>query len=237
MDVLPTEELWARYKSTRAESWRDQLLNRYLKLVHWTAGQMASRLPRHVSIDDLFATGVQGLLRAVEKFDPERQVRFESFASFLIRGAMIDGLRAMDWVPRSVHKQAGEIARATEELRQRLGREPEEGELAEAMGLEIEELWELQVRARPAIMLPLTGEGDEVDEQTLNSFEVADRNEWRELLRLALGKLNKQERQVLKLYYFEGKRLREIGKKLGIGESRVSQIHTKGLAHLREHLG
>lgn len=237
MDVLPTEELWARYARTRAERWRDQLLNRYLKLVHWSASQLASGLPRHVSIDDLFATGTRGLLRAVEKYDPKKRVRFETFASLLIKGAMIDELRALDWVPRSVHQKAGEIARATELLRGRLGREPEEEELAEQLGVSVEELWELQLRTRPAILLPLSAEREEVDEHALNGFEVADRNEWRELLKGALRKLDKQQRQVLKLYYFEGKMLKEIGAKLGIGESRVSQIHTKALAELREVLG
>jgi RNA polymerase sigma factor FliA len=234
MDVLPTEELWARYFNTRAFEWRDLLLDRYLKLVHWIAGQVAAGLPRHVTTDDLFAIGVHGLLRAVERFDPERRVKFESFASLLIRGAMIDELRALDWVPRSVHRRGGEIARVTELLRGRLGREPEERELAVDLGLSVEELWELRRQAKPAILVPLTDAEEGADARALNGFDVADRNEQRELLKKALSKLDKQERQVLRMRYFEGKMLKEIGKKMGLCESRVSQIHTKALANLRE---
>lgn len=239
--------LWGRYSETKNAEYRDELIVQYLYLVKSVVGRVASQLPNHVKLDDLYSSGVTGLIRAVEKYDLEKGSRFESYAVFLIKGAIIDELRKLDWIPRSVHQKAQAIAVATATLEQKLGREPTDLEISHYLGLTEDTFSELLERVRPAILIPLNSEVSQ-DEESLSisekiadvkaetSFERAYRNEFNSLLERAIADLPEQERQVLILYYYEELMLKEIGKIIGVSESRVSQIHTKAILKLKRKL-
>ncbi len=241
-------ELWKRYKAGKPEA-RDELIVQYLHLVKFVVGRVASGLPGYVKLDDLYSSGVTGLIKAVEKFDLAKNIKFETYAILLIKGAIIDELRKLDWIPRSVHQKANLIASAQATLQQTLGRDHTDSELSAHLGLSEEGLGELLERVRPAILISLDAESmNDDDEEGMSiseriadakaptSFEVAHRNEFCQLLERAVSDLPEQERQVLVLYYYEEMMLKEIGKVLGVSESRVSQIHTKALLKLRTKL-
>jgi len=247
-DKEASKDLWDRYFATGRIELRDELIEKSLFLVKYVVGRIGSALPAHVKQDDLYSSGVTGLVRAVEKFDPSKNSKFESYAILLIKGAIIDELRELDWIPRSVHQKANLIASAQEALQQKLSREPTDQELSEYLGVTQEELSELLLRVRPAILISLNGESSHNDEENTpiseriadvkaeTSYEVADRNECASLLENAIANLPAQEQKVLTLYYYEGLMLKEIGKIMGITESRVSQLHTKALLKLRGRL-
>lgn len=243
------EELWEQYyRAKRRPEERDQLIVHYLHLVKFVVGRVASGLPGYVKLDDLYSSGVTGLIKAVEKFDPTKNNKFETYAILLIKGAIIDELRKLDWIPRSVHQKANLIASAQATLQQTLGRDPTDQELSEHLGLSEEGLGELLERVRPAILISLNAEitGDEEEGMSISEriadvkaptgFDIAHRNEFCALLGKVIAELPDQERQVLILYYYEELMLKEIGKIIGVSESRVSQIHTKALLKLRTKL-
>ncbi len=239
-------ELWKKFHQTGASEWRDELIVHYLFLVKFVVGRLGSTLPSHIKLDDLYSSGVTGLIRAVEKYDVERNAKFESYAMLLIKGAIIDELRELDWVPRSIHQKANQISNAQNDLQQELGRTPTDIELSEHLGVSEDDFGNLLTRIRPAIMLPLNAEraDDEQialaekipDESALTGLEVAHRNESAAILKGVIQELPDQEREVLTLYYYEEMMLKEIGKIMGISESRVSQIHTKALLKMRRRL-
>jgi RNA polymerase sigma factor for flagellar operon FliA len=241
--------LWRRYWRGGKTEHRDELIVQYLYLVKFVVGRLGASLPAHVKLDDLYSSGVTGLIRAIEKFDPTKNSKFESYAILLVKGAIIDELRELDWIPRSVHQKANKIASATAALQQTLGRDPTDAELSKYLGLSEEELGELLLRVRPAILIPLNGEAynnnDEEftpmseripDVKAETSYDIADRNEFSSIVEQAVRNLPEQERQVLRLYYYEGLMLKEIGQIMQVSESRVSQIHTKALLKLRGRL-
>lgn len=242
------EVLWKRYRSKKKSEYRDELIVQYLHLVKSVVGRVASGLPGYVKLDDLYSSGVTGLIKAVEKFDLSKNNKFETYAILLIKGAIIDELRKLDWIPRSVHQKANLIASAQASLQQTLGRDPTDTELSQHLGLSEEGLGELLERVRPAILISLNAdassdeeEGMSISERIADSkattgFDVANRNEFQALLEKAISDLPEQERQVLVLYYYEEMMLKEIGKVLGVSESRISQIHTKALLKLRSKL-
>ena len=241
-------ELWRKYVQTGKEELRDELIVQHLSLVKCVVGRMGSSLPSYVKLEDLYSSGVTGLVRAVEKFDPTKNSKFESYATLLIKGAIIDELRELDWIPRSIHQKANLLSVAQEVLQQKFGREPTDQELSSHLGLTEEEYGDLLLRVRPAILISLNREVSQNDEENTSigeriadikaetSFEVADRKEFAALLESAIADLPGQEKQVLTLYYYEELMLKEIGKIMGISESRVSQIHTKALLKLRGRL-
>lgn len=241
-------DLWHRFLESRENQDRDDLIVQYLYLVKYTVGKVASGLPTHIKLDDLYSSGITGLIRAVEKFDPTKNNKFETYAVLLIKGAIIDELRELDWIPRSVHKKANEISDAQHQLQQKLGRDPTDFELCAHLGIDEEEFGRLLNRIRPAILIPLDSERVRNDEENTplaeripdvkvqTSAEVVQRKEYQKLLEKAISDLPEQERRVLILYYFEDLMLKEIGKVLGVTESRVSQIHTKALLKLRSRL-
>jgi RNA polymerase sigma factor FliA len=247
-DKETLKDLWERYFATGKIELRDELIVASLFLVKYVVGRIGSVLPNHVKMDDLYSSGVTGLMRAVEKFDPSKNSKFESYAILLIKGAIIDELRELDWIPRSIHQKAHLISSAQEALQQKLGRDPTDQELSDHLGMTPEELSELLLRVRPAILIPLNGEVSHNDEENApiseriadakaeTSYEVAYRNECASLLENAIADLPEQEQRVLILYYYEELMLKEIGKIMGISESRVSQIHTKALLKLRGRL-
>lgn len=241
-------DLWERYALTKKTEWRDELIVQYLYLVKFVVGRVAVGLPSHIKMDDLYSSGVTGLIKAVEKFDLSKNNKFETYAMFLIRGAIIDELRELDWIPRSIHQKANQLATAQQALQQELGRDPTDKELSTHLGVSEEEYDELLEKVRPAIFIPLNAEMSINEEDTSHiseriadarvetSFEIADRKEFNTLIEQAITALPEQERRVLILYYYEELMLKEIGKILGVSESRVSQIHTKAILKLRSRL-
>lgn len=241
-------ELWERYTASRQEKYRDELIVFYLYLVKFVVGRVASGLPSHIKLDDLYSSGVTGLIKAVEKFDLTKNIKFETYAILLIKGAIIDELRELDWIPRSIHQKANQIATAQQLLQQTLGRDPTDKELSDHLGVSEQEFGTLLDKVRPAIFIPLNAEiafdeedGTSIseriaDDRAETSFEIADKKEFHALLEKAILDLPEQERRVLMLYYYEELMLKEIGKILGVSESRVSQIHTKAILKLRGRL-
>ncbi|MEU4086865.1 RNA polymerase sigma factor WhiG [Streptomyces aureus] len=243
------DELWRSYKSTGDERLREQLILHYSPLVKYVAGRVSVGLPANVEQADFVSSGVFGLIDAIEKFDIEREIKFETYAITRIRGAMIDELRALDWIPRSVRQKARNVERAYATLEARLRRTPSEGEVAAEMGIGVDELHavfsQLSLANVVALeeLLHVGGEGGDLslldtleDTAADNPVEVAEDRELRRLLARAINTLPDREKTVVTLYYYEGLTLAEIGNVLGVTESRVSQIHTKSVLQLRAKL-
>lgn len=244
------EELWQRYKDTGDERLREQLILHYSPLVKYVAGRVSVGLPPNVEQADFVSSGVFGLIDAIEKFDLARSIKFETYAISRIRGAMIDELRALDWIPRSVRQKARAVERAYATLEAVLRRTPSESEVAAEMGVAVEELHavfsQLSLANVVALeeLLHVSGDGgdrlslmDTLEDTTAdNPVEVAEDREVRRLLARAINTLPRREKTVVTLYYYEGLTLAEIGAVLGVTESRVSQIHTKSVLQLRAKL-
>ncbi|MFI8325371.1 RNA polymerase sigma factor WhiG [Streptomyces sp. NPDC085529] len=243
------EELWRSYKATGDERLREQLILHYSPLVKYVAGRVSVGLPSNVEQADFVSSGVFGLIDAIEKFDVERAIKFETYAITRIRGAMIDELRALDWIPRSVRQKARNVERAYATLEAQLRRTPSESEVAAELGIQLEELHavfsQLSLANVVALeeLLHVGGEGDRLslmdtleDTAADDPVEVAEDRELRRLLARAINTLPEREKTVVTLYYYEGLTLAEIGQVLGVTESRVSQIHTKSVLQLRAKL-
>ena len=224
---------------------RQRLMLENLTEVRYIARHIHERLPSHVSIDDLFQAGILGLIDAVDKFDPQKNVQFMSYARFRIRGAILDSLRHMDWGPRNLRRQARRFERASRELTAELGHFPSESEIASKLGLPIEDFQLLLGELRGLRLESLhiwseegNGEGNlpTAFRPEEDPFEMTFRWEIRHLLGEALSELDEREGDVLGLYYLEELTMKKIGKILGIDESRVSQIHAVALVHLRSRL-
>ena len=243
---MATQTIWENYKKTLDPYTRDKLLQEYLPLVKNVASRMAIGFPKSVEFNDLVNTGVIGLIEAFNNFDPARGVKFETYAVPRIRGAILDELRALDWVPRSTRAKSREIERAMTKLENELGRSPSESELAKQMKISTEDLLSALGDVSSTTLLSLdelicreddnrqvprieTVQNKAVD-NVLNDLE---RSELRAFLINAISTLSEQERLVVALYYYEELTLKEIGEVMLISESRVSQIHTKSVLRLR----
>jgi RNA polymerase sigma factor for flagellar operon FliA len=244
------QSLWREFRRTGDKGLRDRLILTYAPLVKYVAGRLGSGLPAHVDEGDLVSYGLLGLISAIERYDPDRDIKFETYAIMRIKGAIIDELRALDWVPRSVRARARQIERAIGELEAKLGRAPTDEEIAGKIGLSVEELEEsLTDISRSSIaaldeLWSVSGEGDQVslldtleDESGPRPTEALDETELRETMADAISRLPEREKLVITLYYYEELTLREIGEVLGVTESRVSQLHTKAVLRLRSRLG
>lgn len=235
------------YKNPRA---RDELINHYSYLVKITAGRLVTSIPGGMDRDDLVSAGVIGLIKAVDQFDPSRDVKFETYAIALIRGAILEMLRDEDWVPRSIREKLKALDRANHALETSLGRDPSIREIGEAMGVTDEEVLELQVRLGRTSVYSLDdviggggSEGDDhvhfvemiVDEDASPSGEIEGK-ELRRILATGVDRLPDRERLVIALYYFEGLTFKEIGRVLGVSESRVYQLHAQAMNRLRSYL-
>ena len=234
---------WQRWLRRGNLAAHDHLIVSYSPLVKFIAGRVGAGLPASVDPGDLVSSGVLGLIDAIERFDPNQGVKFETFATPRIRGAIYDGLRQLDWVPRSIRTRARDVQRAIAEFEVVNGRSPSDSELAEQLGLERPELdrWLTSIasttvgpleRALDAGAEPvaLSGEVPQVPSKVVEDQEV------RELVRSEIGKLPDREKLVLSLYYDEGLTLAQIARVLGISESRVPQLHSKSVLHLRSRL-
>src|SRR5690242_11226619 len=224
---------------------RQRLLEENLPEVRYIARRIHDRLPSHVPFDDLVHAGILGLIDAVDKFDPAKNVQLKSYARFRIRGAILDSLRQMDWSPRHLRRQARRIEEANHELSASLGRAPSESELAERIGIPLHDfqqiLGELRGLDIGSLQAQYETDGDEPGSVVAtrteeNPFQLTLRTEVRQLLTRAIDELEDKERQVPGLYYLEELTMKEVGVILGIGESRVSQIHTAALIRLRSRL-
>ena len=240
--------IWARYKLSGERPLRDQLILHYAPLVKFVAGRVGAGLPSSVDPADLVSYGIFGLIDAIDKFQPDRGVRFETYAAPRVRGAIIDELRSIDWVPRSLRAKARTIERTESELEGRLGRSPSDDELAEASGMTTDQLNDALTQVSSAMIMALDdvlvggGGGEPVRlSDSLASPEAGpgheiERRETRHLLHEAILALGERHRLVLGLYYVEGLTLAEIGRVLGVTESRVCQIHTRAVLQLRSRL-
>ncbi|MCG6497615.1 RNA polymerase sigma factor WhiG [Kitasatospora sp. A2-31] len=249
-DRTALEALWRSYKETGDQRLREQLILHYSPLVKYVAGRVGVGLPSNVEQADFVSSGVFGLIDAIEKFDIDRAIKFETYAISRIRGAIIDELRALDWIPRSVRQKAKAVERTYATLEARLRRTPHEPEVAAEMGIAIEDLHAIfsqlslaNVVALDELLHPVGGDGDRLslmdtleDHGADNPVEVAEDRELRRLLAQAVNTLPEREKTVVTLYYYEGLTLAEIGLVLGVTESRVSQIHTKSVLQLRAKL-
>jgi RNA polymerase sigma factor for flagellar operon FliA len=241
--------LWGEFKESASPSARERLILHFAPLVKYVASRVATGLPASVEHADLVSYGMFGLIDALEKFDPARGNKFETYAIPRIKGAIIDELRAMDWVPRSVRFKAREIEKAYADLESILKRAPSERELAERLGVSLSELHDVinQISFVSVLALDeLLSVGTDRGEQVSLLDTLADRSvdpttglegqETRGLLAAAINSLSEREKIVVTLYYFEGLTLAEIGEILGVTESRVCQIHTKAVGQLRLQL-
>jgi RNA polymerase sigma factor for flagellar operon FliA len=245
-----TQALWRDYRKTNDQGVRDRLILTYAPLVKYVAGRLGSGLPAHVDENDLVSYGLLGLMGAIERFDPDRDIKFETYAITRIKGSIIDELRALDWVPRSVRSRAREIERAIAELERTLRRAPTDDEIAAKLGLSTDELNESlsdigrsSIAALDELWTVSTSGGDQVAlidtiEDTQGPEPQAEfaQAELKEALGEAIARLPEREKLVVTLYYYEELTLREIGEVLGVTESRVSQLHTKAILRLKARL-
>lgn len=235
-DAPHVESLWREYAETRGEQQRNCLVVHYGPLVKYVAGRFASTLPPHVDVDDLISDGTVGLVTAVERYDPARSIDFATFAIRRIRGAMIDGLRALDWLPRAVRAQVKELETCTQLLYAELGRTPTTAEVAHALGVAPAEVGTRRRHRDQAQHVPLrTGEthhGAVTEQRSAGRPEdTVPRSLVRELWRLP-----EREQVLMALYYYERLTMAEIGLVLGVSESRVSQLHQRIRVELRDRL-
>ena len=250
LKAIELKDLWKRYKEDRDEKARERLVLAYAPLVKYVAGRMSSGLPSHVEESDLISYGLLGLISAIERFEPEREIKFETFAITRIKGSVIDELRSLDWVPRSVRTKAREIEKVNAKLEHRLHRAPTDQEMATGLGISVEEFQESLVRISNSSVVALDelwtvsdSSGDQVslldtiqDPQALDPAAEMDTTEMKDRLADAIARLPEREKLVVALYYYENLTLREIGEVLGVTESRVSQLHTKAVLRLKSRL-
>ena len=240
--------LWEKYRDTRDPDVRERLILHYAPLVKYVAGRVAVGMPANVEHADLVSYGIFGLMDAIEKFDVDKGFKFETYAITRIKGAIIDELRSVDWVPRSVRSRARKLEQAVQKLESDLGRSPSEEELAAELEWTVDELQEALAKVSMTSVAALdevlnVGDGDRIslvdtlqDLTTVLPEESYDDLETKQLLRQTLGRLTDREQTVLGLYYFEGMTLAQVGDVLGVTESRVCQIHTTAVLSLRAKL-
>jgi RNA polymerase sigma factor for flagellar operon FliA len=243
------DTLWEEYRSSGSKVAKDKLLAEYAGLVKYIAERVGYTLPRSVDKQDLVSCGILGLIKAVETFDPNKEIKFETFASHKIRGAILDELRALDWVPRSVRQKTKFIQRAYSELEEKLGRSPYDDEVCAHLGVSSDEFEKMLSDSAPITVFSIDAtfskdsESREMsisetieDTNTDNPLQILGYEEVKRVLKEAIMTLPEKEKLVIALYHFEELTLKEIGVVLGITESRVSQIHSKVMLKLRSRL-
>jgi RNA polymerase sigma factor for flagellar operon FliA len=243
------EELWFVYRQNKDPKIRELFIRQYAPLVKYVAGKVAVGMPHSVEFDDLVGFGVFGLLDAIEKFDPDKNVKFKTYAVTRIRGAIFDELRSIDWVPRSVRQKTREVEEAIGSLEAQLGRTATDQEIADSMGMSESEFIKTMMKISGTSILSLNDvwfSGDENDKVSigegiespisLNPDVIVEKDEIRRVIVEAIEDLPDKEKKILVLYYYEDLTLKEIGKVLDVTESRVSQLHTKAILRLRAKL-
>ncbi|HEX2701690.1 MAG TPA: RNA polymerase sigma factor WhiG [Acidimicrobiales bacterium] len=248
-DQKVLDELWKEYKSTASQRARDRLIVHYSPLVKYVAGRVSVGLPQNIEHADLVSYGIFGLIDAIDKFDIERKIKFETYAIARIKGAIIDELRSIDWVPRSVRAKARNVEKAYASLEAKLLRTPTDAEVAAELNIGESELHALFTQISFVGLVALdevlsAGErgesatlGDTIADKGQGPVAVFEVEEMKQILAQTINRLGDREKIVLTLYYYEGLTLAEIGEVLGVTESRVCQIHTKAVLQLRARMG
>ncbi|MCR4587012.1 MAG: FliA/WhiG family RNA polymerase sigma factor [Lachnospiraceae bacterium] len=247
MDEAGREKLWAEYGSTNSPELREKLIVEYAPLVKLVAGRLSMYLGYTVEYDDLVGYGVFGLIDAIDKFDPTKAVKFETYASLRIRGSIIDQIRKMDWIPRTIRQKQKKIDEAIKAIESGTGHTASDTEIANALGISEDELldWQGQMKVTNLVSLneymeagsdvPQKDEGR--SESFANPEQALEREELKQKLMEALEVLTEKERKVIVLYYYEELTLKEISEVLEVSESRVSQLHTRALEKMKGSLG
>ena len=243
-----TDTSFGNGKSLTQEQ-REELILKYSPLIKYVAGRLAMRMPPSISQDDLISSGVIGLIDAIEKFDSSKKIRFKTYAEFRIRGAILDELRSLDWIPRSIRKKTTELEKTYQYLEKDLNRPPKDKEVAEALGISIEKFYKLLDKTKSVTFLDIEtirkrmpdSNKDDLfdliaDDSEINPFALLNKTEIKEILAKAITALPEKEKIVISLYYYEDLTMREIGEIMGYTESRISQMHTKAMLRLRARL-
>jgi len=243
---LSPSQLWEQFHKNRSDHFRNLLMNRYMYIVKYTGERLYSKLPDKVELDDLISAGIFGLMDAIDAFDLSRGVKFETYCSPRIRGAILDELRSMDWVPRLVRARAHQLAKATQALETRLGRKPTEKEAAEELNMNMEEFDRLRRDANAVGLVSLSNQYSEgTNEKDIREIDVIGdaksqdpltEAQKRDLKSLLTKGLTRAERLIIVLYYYEEMTMKEIGTTLDLSESRVSQMHSSIIARLKAQM-
>ena len=245
-EKMDVSKIWEEFFKNRNDYYRNILIENYKHIVKYTAERLHTKLPDKVEVDDLISVGTFGLIDAIDAFDPNRGVKFETYCSPRIRGSILDELRSMDWVPRLVRSRASQLSKATKFLEADLGRKPTEEELAEKLELDTNEFNRLQKDANAVGVISLnTNFNDDTNEKNINELDIIkDRKsenplieaQKRDLKNLLTKGLTRAERLIIVLYYYEEMTMKEIGVTLDLSESRVSQMHSSIVARLKAQL-
>ena len=241
---MDKEKVWLEYRQTKSPELREQLILEYAPVVKYVAGRLAIHLGQHTDFDDLISYGIFGLIDAIDKYDMMKGVKFETYASLRIRGAIIDNIRSLDWVPRTLRQKNKKFEQIFTQMENELGRSPSDQELADKLGISVDEARTLM---RESSVLSLVSLDDFMEQNSDTSFGTGSAEDTPEgslgkkellgMLTTAIEKLNEKERMVVTLHYFEDLTLREISKVLGVSESRISQIHSKAILRMQGELG
>ena len=238
--------LWEKYAKTKSAEIREKLIVEYVPLVKVVAGRLSMYLGHNVEYDDLVGYGVFGLIDAIDKYELGKEVKFETYASLRIRGSILDQIRKMDWIPRTLRQKQKNLDAAIKEVEALTGRTATDEEVANQLNISTEELteWHSQMKAMNVISLNeyVENVGEPVmDAQNNSHFEqpsnVVEKSELKSMLMESLGNLTEKEKKVILLYYYEELTLKEISKVMEVSESRVSQLHTKALVKMRKKMG
>ncbi|MCL2415179.1 MAG: FliA/WhiG family RNA polymerase sigma factor [Defluviitaleaceae bacterium] len=237
-------KLWKTYAQNKDPAIKEQLIVHYAPMIKYVVGRLGMHIGNNADHEDLMSYGIFGLIDAIDKFDFNKGVKFETYASLRIRGAIIDSLRAMDWIPRTLRQKSKQLESVYSDLENKLGREPSDEELAKSLSITVDEAQEL-IKKSSLMSLISLNEYLEVNHDAAfadNSTEqnpeaMLDRKQMQDMLTQAIEGLRDNERMVVTLYYFEELTLKEISKIMGVTESRISQIHSKSILRLRTRLG
>ena len=247
MDELGRKRLWDDYQRTKASDIREKIIIEYAPLVKVVAGRLSMYLGYNVEYEDLVSYGIFGLIDAIDKFDSRKEVKFETYASLRIRGAILDQIRKLDWIPRTVRQRQRQIDAAMKDIENTMGRPATDSEIAIALGISEDEYceWQSQMKVTSVVSLneylemgtDISNEKASVSRHFDAPEKVMEQDELKEMLMEALELLTEKERKVILLYYYEELTLKEISNVLEVSESRVSQLHTKGLQKMKTKLG
>lgn len=246
MNEAVRRKLWEDYSRLKTPEIREKIILEYAPLVKVVAGRLSMYLGYSVEYDDMVSYGVFGLIDAIDKFDMTKEVKFETYASLRIRGAILDQIRKMDWIPRTIRQRQKQIDTAMKEIEQSTGREARDEEIAAKLGISEDEFleWQSQMKVNNIVSLnEYVEQGSDIpsDKNTTGGFEspesVIEKSELKEVLADALELLTEKEKKVVLLYYYEELTLKEISRVLEVSESRISQLHTKALQKMKTKMG